>query len=197
MAMRTGQEYMVNYLRDVCLAGTSDYTFNGGTYWTDNQLADILNKTASVSSHINAIPISQETQGTLYYYQYQIPGAWFEDETSGTPYFHIYDGMGTAIGTADFTLEPKTGMLTFDDDRGGSAVTLNITRYNINQAAADLWRRKAAHISEVSYDISLDGHKLSRSQRVSLYMSMAREYEAQSGFSEIPVVRSDIMGVNL
>lgn len=194
MAARSGQQYIVDYLRDICLAGTADYTFNGGTYWTDDQLVTILERTAVVQTRIATQAIAQDNGGTLYYYQYQIPHTWFEDRSSGTPYYNVYDAYGSAIGTAEYTLDPINGIMRFADDQGGSAINVDLTLYNMNKAAAEIWRQKAAHISEISYDVTLDGHKLSRSQRVQLYMQMASEYDSHAGFDFIPVVRVDIVG---
>jgi len=194
MAIRDGQEYLVDYLRVICSAGTADYEFNGGTYWTDEQIVTILDRTLTVQTNISAESIYQTEEGSAVYFQYDIHHTWFEDVESGTPYYRAYDGEGSAIGTEEYTLDPLNGIMRFIEDQAGSAVRVDLTLYNINKAAAELWRQKAAHIAEVSYDIVLDGHKFTRSQRIRSYMQMASEYDSLAGFTSIPVVRTDIVG---
>ena len=192
--MRTGQTNHVNKLRTICAAGTADYTFNGTTYWTDDQLADILDENSRHVWGIQLTPVQETVGGTAYYYTYLYNLHNIEDNTSGTAYFRLYDYNGDNIGTADYTHDSDRMEIIFSDNREGSAVYLDAYQYNINKAAAEIWRRKAAVIMEHSYDVTFDGHKLARHQRLTMYLEAADFYERSSGFLSIPVVRSDITG---
>lgn len=195
MAERNGQSYIIDWLRDNCAMGTADYTFNGGTYWTDTQIAAMLDTNKRIIKGVSASYIVENIGGTSRYYTYQLPFTYFEDETSGTGYFRLWDSYGNLIGTADYSLDPVGGYIYFTDDREGSAVYADLTLYNINKTAGEIWRRKAAHIAEHSYDVKLEGHTLSRSQRMRMYLDAANYYAKSGGFNSVPVIRADVTGM--
>jgi hypothetical protein len=52
--------------------------------------------------------------------------------------------------------------------------------YDIYAAAADIWRRKAAHYASSSFDFSTDNHSIKRSQVYKHCLEMAEHYESMS-----------------
>jgi hypothetical protein len=62
--------------------------------------------------------------------------------------------------------------------------------YNVNLAAADVWRKKAAHYA-TAYDVSTDNHSLKRSQLIQHCQVMAREFEARGGPASVTMERGD------
>lgn len=192
---RQGMYPLVEWLRDSCMISVEDYTILGAQYWTDDTIAKILQRNMRFAKRVWATPIPTVIGGTTYYYEYQLPYKNFESYESGTPYFRLSDAEGDTIGTADYTLDSTNGIIYFSEDTAGSARYADLTLYNLGKTASSIWRLKAAHISEHSYDVKLGDHNLSRNQRVQLYMEMANYYERSGGFTSVPVVRTDIIGV--
>jgi hypothetical protein len=193
--MRTGQSYIVDWIRDTCAVGTADYDIDGVYYWSDAQI--VANMEAR-SRYMKYIPLRYTVtleDGTAYYYDYRLPFTWFEDSDSGTPYFRLYDTNGEDVGSALYEVYPTTGEVHFLNDTEGSAYFADIVRYPIFKIAADIWRKKAAQIAECSFDIKVGGHTITRSQRIENYLSMADYYENAGGMNSIPMARTD-MGEN-
>jgi hypothetical protein len=98
-------------------------------------------------------------------------------EEGGTEYFLVCDSSGTPRGTADYSVDYASGLITMNEDQHGTALYLSGWSYDLNGAAAVCWGERMA--KEVTrYDINLDGHSLSRSQLMAQCKQMA-EYYAQ------------------
>lgn len=193
MAIRDGQQYLVDYLRDVCMLGTADYTVGTATYWSDDQIEAILKQNLKPVKSVYAKSVSTNIGGTAYYYEYHLPYRLFEDSESGTPYFRLFYSDGEDV-SASYTIDPLNGIIYFAADTEGSAVYADLTLYNVSKTASTIWRLKAAHISEHSYDVKLGDHNLSRSQRMQMYLDMSEYYAREGGFNSVPLIRTDITG---
>jgi hypothetical protein len=66
--------------------------------------------------------------------------------------------------------------------------------YDLQSAAADVWRRKASHVAPTSFDFSTDNHSVSRSQVYQHCLEMAEFYEDRGANSiqVVPMFRSDL-----
>jgi hypothetical protein len=186
---------MTNVLADfrgMIAAGTADYTVNGQTYWTDDQLQVILDhyRTEVVDEQLYCAPDMANGGGSATFNRYYSAYGNFETTTGGTAVFIIRDNYYNVAGTATYTPDYRLGRVTFAANTLGIAYYLTGMSYNLNRAAAEVWRTKAAHFTG-SYDISTDNHNLKRSQLMAQAAQMASFYAQQDGPRVISVERGD------
>jgi hypothetical protein len=98
---------------------------------------------------------------------------WWEDAPL------VYDYLGGTISASSYSFNQLLGRVTFAANQSGSARMIGGTAYDLNAAAADVWRTKASHYA-VAYDMSTDNHNLSRSQLHKQALSMAGMYASMS-----------------
>ena len=108
----------------------------------------------------------------------------------GTVYFSVENGVGVAYGTALYSVDYARGIITFAADNAGGAVSVTGRSYDLNAAAADLWRQKAASVAQ-AYDFSTDNHRMSRSQMMKQCLQMAEMYEGMGGVTANKIERND------
>ena len=148
--------------------------------WTDTELQDVLDLH---KLRIWREPLEREKTnltGTTYEYRlYYSRQENLEEVASGTAYFHIEDSTGAAKGSADYTMDYIRGMLTMDADQGGTALYISGWTFDINAAAGDCWREVAGGKAG-KYDVSADGHRMSRSQLMKQAIDMAKYYDGKS-----------------
>lgn len=183
---RTGMTNVIAYLRQLTSVGTSDYSIAGVSFWTDDQLQNLLdrNREDVFSERLEAVPT--ETGGTTYYYDYYCTPAIYEE---GTAAFQVTNSLGNA--QSPDSINYQMGHISFGTvDQGGSAYYLSARRFDINRAAAELFRAKAANVAAY-YDFSADGHSMSRSQMVKHFQEMARMYASQAKPLTVQMRRGD------
>ena len=186
MTVRATMADLILDLRGLTDASTSDYTAGGVTFWTDQQLQDILDGRV-VSMHfaeLGAIP--EYANGVYTYKEYVLPLGNVEGGTALT----IMDNVGVAQGTALWSFDRNRGVITFTNDQAAAPRFATGKSYNVNLAAADVWRKKAAHYA-VAYDVSTDNHSLKRSQLVAQAKEQMKYFEAMGGASSVTMERGD------
>jgi hypothetical protein len=137
MAVRSGMTSLVSHLRQHSNASTSD-VFNGVTYWTDDQLQDVLDQYAMIGQTIPLVKISAYDK-TNYKLNLTMP-YWLE---SG---FKIYVRDTTVEETTGFTYNPLTHQIVFDSDIAETRdLVAHATVYVMTDAIASVWEQKAQH----------------------------------------------------
>lgn len=182
---RDGMANPILKLRELTNAGTADYALAGVTYWSDNQLQSMLDRcrTDIFSERLEVVPTI--TGGTTHYYDYYATPREYEQ---GTAVFQVTDSLGNAVAP---TINYEMGHLSFGGvDQGGTVYYLTARAFDLNAAAAQVWRSKAAHVAD-AYDFSADGHSMSRSQMVKHYREMAQLYAGQAQPTAVRMQRSD------
>lgn len=189
---RTSMSSLITRLRGMTNAGTADYTIAGSAYWTDDQLQEVLDQHRRDLNRVVLDPEPEYAGGTAYYYDYYAPVGNLEAyNATDANVFQVEDMDGDAAGTADYTADYLRGVIRFDADQGGTSYYLRGRTYNVNAAAADVWRRKAAHVAD-RFDIATDNHRLSRSQMIQQYLAMAQNYDREAGIRTATFVRTDL-----
>jgi hypothetical protein len=198
MAVRDGMLNVIAELRGLTQAGTADFTVNGVAYHSSQQLQDTLDKYARQYNDRPLEPNPDYIAGTTTYTRYFMPQGRFEEADSGTAVWRLANSLGSAFGTADYSVNYALGEITMTEDTEGSAVYLTARAYNLNRAAAEVWAWKAgAYASE--YDVQTDNHKLSRSQKIKQAREMAAYHrneaiaeDGRTGAGMVRVRRVDI-----
>ena len=186
MTVRTTMADLILDLRALTDASTSDYTAGGVTFWSDQQLQDILDgrRMAVKFAQMSASP--DYSNGVYSYTEYILP----TENMEGGTLLTVLDAAGSAQGTALWSFDRNRGVVTFTTDQAGAARFVTGRSYNVNLAAADVWRKKAAHYA-VAYDVSTDNHSLKRSQLLAQAREQMKYYEAMGGASSITMERGD------
>ena len=178
---RTGMTALIEELRGLAEAGTAEYTVGATLYWSDNALQDVLdlNRRDIVFAPLAAFP-RIISGGTLQYYEYRSAYNFLEATTGGTAIFYIQDSTGATAGTALWNADYRRGVVTFVSDVQGTAFYLTGRSYDLNGAAAAIWRKKAAHYAPTSFNFSTDNHSINREQVYEHCKEMASQFDGQS-----------------
>ena len=158
------------------------------TYWDDEEIQRVLDR--HKVEYIHAILDAQPTyeSGTSVYKQYLLGATNVE---SGTAVFKIEDTAGTVSG---YTVDYARGIATFSTDQSGKSFYWSGFAYDLDAAAADIWRMKASHVAGL-VDFSTDGHSIKRSQQAQAFLNMAGHYQnrsASEGVTTAKIVRDDL-----
>ena len=195
MAARSGMSNLITELRGMTEAGTADYTISGSAYWSDDQLQDVLDihRTDIIYEQLQLYPV-HIASGSLSYQDYRSSYGFFEATSGGTSILYLQDGTGANIGTANYTTDTRRGQFQFSSDQGGSVYYMTGRSYDLQAAAADVWRKKAAHYAPTSFNFSTDNHSISRAQVYQHCKEMADFFENQGGdaISSISMYRGDV-----
>jgi hypothetical protein len=184
-------------LRGLTAAGSAEYTVNAVSYWTDQQLQDVLDRHVYPIRHEELLPLDTiGTGGTVTYLDYQSPRRFLESTIGGTSRFTIQDEGGTTVGTASYSVDYPRGMVTFTADTEGLSRFLTGFSYDVNAAAADVWAQKASHYV-TAYDFSTDNHSLKRSQIIQNCLTMAKGYGSGAAVYSVTMERSDTSGIDM
>jgi hypothetical protein len=182
---RTTMAELVRELRGMTNAGVNDYTVGGERFWSDRKLQNALDQRRVYQNGLglNAVPTYANGSSTYTYYQAGV-GGW-----EGSPV--VQDANGGTVGTALYSFNAQLGELTFTADQGGAPYTLRGYTYDLNAAAADVWRTKAAHFAG-AYDVSTDNHTLKRSQLIAQAQQMAAMYASMGSNNVVDAERGDM-----
>jgi hypothetical protein len=181
MTARDGMADLITDLRAMTNAGT--------VTWTDDQLQQALDKHRTELYTVPLYKVEQyEAGGSVVYREYYTDRVNLE---SGTAAFYLQDGTWATVGTALYTVDYRTGHITFSDDTGGTTYYLTARSYDLNRSAAQVWRQKAAAIAENAVDWQSDNHRVTKSQAIRNCMDMAREYERAAGPMMVTFGRGD------
>jgi len=183
-------ENLIYRLRGLTQVSTSDYTVGVTAYWMDNQVQDVLDAHRQDVYRAPLTPIQVYNGGTVEYHDYHSAYSNLEATSGGTSIFYVEDAAGSAVGTALYTPDYNRGVVTFAADTGGSSYYLYGRAYDMNAAAADVWRQKAGHYA-TAVNFSTDNHRIDRGEIIKNCLQMAGFYAQQSGAVTVLINRGD------
>lgn len=190
MALRTGMIELVDYVRQLANAAPDEYILAGQTYWSNDHLQAELDRNRADVTREKLSTQSINANGTAQYYDYYFVLPNPERREGGTAVWRLENAAGSAIGTADYTVNYDAKHIRFNANTEGSAYYLSYRSYDVYRAAAGVWRKKAANVAAL-YEVSTDNHTLKRNQLRAAYLAEAAALEASSGGREMRLVRSD------
>lgn len=167
---------------------------NPGWLSIDSEIAT-LDRYRTDFYNVPLAPIAQPGTAGNEYYRYQSPYKALEGTAAGTAAFRLYDSGGT-VATTGFTVDSLSGLITFDADQEGATYYLDGRSFDLNTAAAECWRLRAASQAG-GYDFRVEGRAYSRSQFFTHCRAMAEYYDgiaATSGraTSSVTIERGDM-----
>lgn len=189
---RSGMQTLIDTVRGFANAAPDEWTVSTNTslveYWSDEEIQRVLDRHKTEYIHAAMSVEPTYSGGAVVYTQYKLGATNVE---SGTAAFKIEDTAGTVTGwTADYT----RGIVTFATDQAGKSYWWSGFAYDLDAAAADIWRMKASHVAGL-VDFSTDGHSIKRSQQAQAYLNMAGYYQQRSaseGVQTAKIVRDDL-----
>ena len=195
MTVRTGMQDLIEQVRVLTGAGTAEYTAGTVTYWTDTHIQDALDRHSCfvASSPLHWQP-QTTTGGTLVYYNAQMDYKYIENApgTVEASRFIIRDSAGAAVGTANYTLDPNAGRVSFGTvNQGGTAYYWTGYSYDVCGAAAEVLQGRLANFNGY-YDFSADNQTFNRSQMRANIRESISDLKACSGSNVIGAISGDI-----
>ena len=160
---RAEMQNLIERLRNMTEASRTD-TFQGKTYWSDDQLEEVLDENrVTTPVRLSLVPGKQNIGGSPAWY---IQAVDFSRHIGYEDNFKVYTGAGVEVAAEDFVVE-KFGtklQVTFDPDEvSDTSYELEITLYNLNWAAAEVWGRKADQRIEL-VDMKAGAHQFKGNQ---------------------------------
>ena len=192
MTLRAGMTALINQVRAMADAGGAEWTLNTGTqdrvFWSDDEIQAVLDrhKTQYVHSQLEGVLSYEGGHGV-----YKLFRLGDTDIESGTG-FALTDVNGAAV--SGFVVDYTRGIVTFSADQIGRVLYWDGFSYDLNGAAAEIWREKASHAAQL-VDWSSDNHSVKKSQLSAAYLHMAETFGARSkveGVRTIKIVRDDL-----
>jgi len=192
MTARAGMATLISNLRQKTNAGSADATINGVTYWTDDQLQAQLDRQQQTWHYVrlNADPVL--TNSLYEWYDYLVPPEVMGEleENAADSGWCVRDSAGGSVSASNYSVNYPARRITFSANTHGSILYLDARSYNVNAAAAEMWRMKAS-IASTKVDWQSDNHRVSSSQESANYLRMADYYESLSGSRTGRFVRTD------
>lgn len=164
MAIRSGMSNLVQRLRNLTGAGTAEFVSGTITYWTDDHLQAILD---GHYTHFADRPLEWRTEqinGTANYLNAQAPYKDLEEATSGTARWAVRDSAGAFIGTANYSVNYRSGEISFGTvNQMGTAYYLTGYSYDLCAAGVEVMRERLNNFNSY-FDFSADNQSFKRSQ---------------------------------
>jgi len=160
--------------------------------WDDDAAQEILDRRRADIWKEALTPQPSLEDGETVYKVFLSNRENFEEVASGTTIWRVYDANGTTRGTADYTADYIRGIVTFTADQEGSTRYLDGRSYDLDGAAADAWRERAAKVSSF-YSFKAGENAMSRSDWFKHCETMAKFYAARSRPSVVEMVRGDLV----
>lgn len=189
---RTGMQTLIDTVRGYANAEPDEWEVTSDssivTYWDDDEIQRVLDRHKVEFIHALTSVEPTYSNGSVEFKQYRLNATNIE---SGTAVFKIEDTAGTVTG---YTCDYARGIVTFTSDQSGKSFYWSGFAYDLDAAAADIWRMKASHVAGL-VDFSTDGHSIKRSQQAQQYLQMANYYQQRSaseGVTTAKIVRDDL-----
>lgn len=190
MSVRPGMADIIAYVRLKTDTRVDETTVNGVSYWTDQQIQDILDKHRQDARNLELIAYSEYEGGTNVYKRYYFPntlGEWLEN--SDTPNaLEIVDSLGNAAPS--YTLDLNGRVVVFDSTTLGKAYYIRARMFNVRNAIADIWLAKAGLRAEL-INWRAGGQNLAEDQE---YEHCMQQYELYSNRKGVQFVRLTRVG---
>lgn len=194
MTARAGMVNILDELRARCNAGTAEYVVSGTTYWSDDDLQAACDRFRRDYTRQPLQPEPVQMPGSAVYHDYfWRVGEFVEEGTSGTAAWRLENSAGSVIADAAYVVNYSAKHIRFVADTAGSAYYLSYRAFDLDRAAADVWTRKASHVTD-RYDIQTDNHRLSRRQLHEMYTQQAEAYRRKAPGRSVTRVRDDVGG---
>ena len=194
-------------LRRMTDTAVGAYTVNSVSYWTDDQLEEIMQGFAVDYDTVPLMSIPQYYNGTWEHRKYRIPKSlpvWLEyftpaqltanqalaaeDQLDEDVSFYVVDVEGVVVDSSTYTYHKGRRTIEFAADTNVTQYYLRVIGYNLNEIAAQVWYDKAAHRVEL-VDWRGGDHQVKEDQEWKHCMEMAQHYSRYSGMRVTTLIK--------
>jgi hypothetical protein len=182
---------LIRRLRGMTQAGTADYSVAGITWWSDDHLQEVLDLHRVDLNYVPLVSEREYSGGTALYYDYYAPLGNLEETNSGAAYFAIEDSDGDDVADTLYSMDYLRGRVRFHADQGGTAYYIRGRSYNLNSAAADIWRQKMGWRADF-VTFRADDQQFNQSDWFKHCAEMAAYFDRQGGASQSTLGRLDL-----
>lgn len=148
---------LIARLRQLTDAATDD-EFNGVTFWTDDQLEDVLDRHSRDIQIILQHGTRKVNGQVAWWHMKYTPKFWIGFET-----YEVTDYQGYTVDTDDYVVDLERGQVTLDTGLSKQTYYLRARAYDFIDAAADVWQQKVNQRSSF-VDYKADIHTVKMSQ---------------------------------
>ncbi len=190
---RTGMTTLIGTMRGLCNLGTNDYTLGTATFWSDDNVQEVLDrhKTFIVEEELAEVE-NLIAGGSIEYKIFNSRFGNFEQTSGGTSIFTIEDSAGSVLGTSLYSVDYANGIVTFGADQQGSSRYLTGYSYDIYSTAADIYRMKAGAYAE-SVNWKTDNMSMNRGDAIGQCLKMADYYSGLGVAKTVDMTRDDCL----
>lgn len=170
---------LIQTVRGFANIGTADYALGTVNYWSDDQIQEVLDRWSYEirNETLTSFPVTV-SGGSVQWRDYQSQFIFYETSDGGTARFIVQDTTGGTI--TSYTANYQKGLITFNQNTGGTVYELTGFAYDVYGAAGDIWNQKSGAYAG-GIDFKTDNHEVKRSHVLKNMQSMAKKYEAMSG----------------
>lgn len=195
--VRDGMVDLIVELRRLTNANVDDTQILDETYWTDEQLQDILDSNSTEYHHVPLKPaVKVALNNVLEYYDYYWPneiGSWVETpDTDDVFYVQNSVGANQAYATA-YTVDYRRRKVSFVSNTTGGSFYLTCRSFDMYSAAAEVWLAKAGHRAHY-ISVTLDNHRMEEDTEWRQCMEMYKKFSAKRGFVVSRQILADYAG---
>ena len=194
---RSGMTELIQEARRLSNVGTADYTSGTVTYFTDDQLQDILDRHRTQRRQILLNAQAEYANGAYTYTEYPLPFdlEWMERGTATGSGWAVRDVAGSAA--TSYTVNYAARVITFAADTENATYYLDVRTFELNTSVAEIWEMKAGFVYD-SVDWASDNHNIKAEQEYKHCLEMAQQYRTKrsavnGGMRVSRMVRTDNM----
>ena len=177
---------LITTVRELSNAGTTDYTINGQSYFSDDHIQTALDNNRKDFQFMPTEVYPEQAVGSVVYKEFHTE-PYIE---AGTNFYLQYAG-GTVVGTALYSVDYTRGVITFTNDTAGTAFYVTGRTYDVNMAASEIWKRKASNVAN-QVDWSSDNHSVKNSQVFQFYTKQAEYFASMGKQNTVTIYRGDM-----
>lgn len=187
---RAGMLALIRRLRLNTSAGVNSDVVNGIEYWTDDQLQEILDEFSSDLNDVELIPSYQSVGGQIQYLTYYLPETVsIYIEGADTPNaFTLVDTLGNTV--TGYTFDASRRRFDFTVNQNGKTYRLRARQFDMAQASAEVWLRKAGLRYEL-IDWKAGTYNLKEDEIYQHCLEMYKKWAGQNAFKRVQLNRID------
>ena len=176
---------LVQTVRELSNAGTGEFTVGTVSYFSDDHIQTVLDNHRRDLQYDTMEVYPEQGVGSILYREFRTE----PNLESGTVFYLQYSG-GTAVGTSLYSVDYTRGVVTFTNDTSGTAFYATGRTYDVYNASAEIWDRKASNVAN-QVDWSSDNHSVKNSQVFQFYQQQASKMRGMGKQNSVTIYRGD------
>jgi hypothetical protein len=183
---RAGMSDLIQYVRELSNAGTTEMTIGTAAYFSDNHIQTTLDNHRRDFQFMPTVSIPEQVSGSVVYKEFRTE-PYIESGTA----FYLQTANGGTVGTSLYSVDYTRGVIDFTSDTVGTAFYATGNTYDINAAASEIWKKKASNAAN-QVDWSSDNHRMASSQYYAHCMKQSEYFQGMAHPISVTIYRGDM-----